>query len=149
MKMKKKLIFKIFNFWPPYLGAGIKVKHYDFTENVIKVEMNLSRLNSNYVGTHFGGSLYSMCDPFYMLILMEKLGSDFIVWDKSASIDFVRPGKGKVKATFHIPQSEIDDIKSSLKVNEKIYPEFLVEVIDEAGEVVAKVNKVLYVKRKR
>ena len=75
--------------WPPYLGAGVKVDHVDASLNTIKVSMRLDRRNRNYVGTHFGGNLYSMCDPWYMFILLERLGSDFIVWDKAASIEFL------------------------------------------------------------
>lgn len=54
------------------------------------------------MGTHFGGSLYAMCDPFYMWILMENLGKDFIVWDKAATIRFKKPGTGTVNAEFEI-----------------------------------------------
>lgn len=87
-----KTVLKVMNFWPPYLGAGIKVSLLDEREMVVEVSMRLKKLNSNYVGVHFGGSLYSMVDPFYMLILMKKLGGSYIVWDKAASIQFKSPG---------------------------------------------------------
>ena len=43
--------------------------------------MKLSLRNQNYVGSHFGGGLFSMTDPFYMLMLMNVLGSEYLVWD--------------------------------------------------------------------
>ena len=93
----------------PFIGAGIRVKRLE--PLAIRVEMKLRWFNRNAVGTHYGGSLYSMCDPFYMLILMEKLGRDYIVWDKSAKIQFRRPGRGKMTAEFSIPDEQVDEIR--------------------------------------
>ncbi len=86
--------------YPPYLGAGVRVQHISADFRHVKVRMGLGWYNRNYVGTQFGGSLYSMVDPFFMLMLMENLGRDYIVWDKAASIDFIAPGKGPVFAEF-------------------------------------------------
>src|SRR5215510_14950185 len=99
----------LINIYPPLLGAGIRVRNVD--ELTTRVEMKLMPLNRNIVGTHFGGSLYSMCDPWFMLILMRALGTEYIVWDKAASIQFLQPGRGTVTATFHIPQERIDEIR--------------------------------------
>ena len=110
--------------------------------------MKLRFWNRNYVGTHYGGSLYSMADPFYMLMLMENLGRDYIVWDKAASIRFRKPGKGRVKAEFRLTDAQLDDIREKLKLQEKYEPTFVVEVKDEAGDVVAEVQKVLHIRRR-
>lgn len=116
--------------------------------SAVRVTMRLSIFNRNIVGVHFGGSLYSMCDPFYMVILMVKLGPDYIVWDKSASIRFRRPGRGTVSATFEIPDTQIADIKFKADNHEKVEPQFTVKVLDDAGETVAEVTKILSVRRK-
>ena len=108
----------------------------------------MSALNRNIVGTHFGGSLYAMCDPWFMLILMRLLGRDYIVWDKAASIRFLRPGRGTVTATFHIPQERVEEIRLAADNGEKIEPIFSVDVLDEQGETVAHVEKLLYVRKK-
>jgi acyl-coenzyme A thioesterase PaaI-like protein len=134
------------NLYPPLLGAGIRARRAD--KATVHVEMKLTFLNSNAVGTHFGGSLYAMCDPWYMLILMRLLGEDYIVWDKSASIRFLRPGRGKVTATFHIPQSRVDAIRAAADTGGKVEPVFTVEVQDDEGKAVARVEKLLYVRRK-
>jgi acyl-coenzyme A thioesterase PaaI-like protein len=138
----------IMNLYPPYLGAGVWVRHIsaDFTH--IQVEMPLRWYNRNYVRTHFGGSLYSMTDPFYMLMVMERLGRDYIVWDKAASIDFIAPGKGTVYADFRIDDALLNDIRQRTAGGEKYLPELQVEVRDAAGELVARVHKTLYVRLK-
>jgi acyl-coenzyme A thioesterase PaaI-like protein len=145
--MKKRLLLRMINVWPPFLGAGIRVK--PFGPHAIDVEMKLRRWNRNYVGTHFGGSLYSMTDPFFMLMLMENLGSEYLVWDKAATIRFKKPGRGTVRAEFRLSEEQIEDIRRAAAQNGKTEPTFTVQVKDDAGDVVAEVEKVLWVRRKR
>jgi len=110
--------------------------------------MTLTRFNRNAVGTHFGGSLYAMCDPFFMLILMQHLGRDYTVWDKSATIHFLKPGLGTMTATFHVPPETIADLRTRADRGEKIEPLFSVDVVDEQGNVAARVEKRLYVRKR-
>ena len=137
---------RFINFYPPLFGAGIRSRRID--ERTIHVEMKLTMLNRNIVGVHFGGSLYSMCDPWFMLILMRVLGPDYIVWDKAANIQFVSPGRSTMKAVFQIPQERINEIRAAADRGEKIEPTFSVDVLDEQGQIVAQVEKLLYVRRK-
>ena len=102
------------NFWPPFLGAGIRIRHIAPDMKAVDVEMKLRWWNANYVGTQFGGSLFAMADPFYMLMLMANLGPDYIVWDKAASIRYRKPGKGTVRAEFRLSESQIEDIREKL-----------------------------------
>jgi acyl-coenzyme A thioesterase PaaI-like protein len=138
---------RLLSLYPPYLGAGIQVRPSADLSS-FEVRMKIRFWNRNYVGTAFGGSLYAMCDPFFMLILIEALGRDYVVWDKAATIRFRRPGRGTVKATFHIPQERIDEIRAEADAGGKVEPVFTVEVLDEQGEIVADVEKLLYVRRK-
>jgi len=138
---------RLVNFYPPMLGAGIRSRNVD--ERTVDVEMKLTAFNRNIVGVHFGGSLYAMCDPWFMLILMRALGGDYIVWDKTASIRFVRPGRGTVRAHFHIPPSRVDEIRAAADRDGKVEPTFTVDVLDTQGKVVAQVEKLLYVRRKK
>src|ERR1039457_1616792 len=109
----QRFMLRWINIWPPFFGAGIRVRWR--SNRVVDVEMKLRFWNRNYVGTHYGGSLYSMADPFYMLMLMENLGRDSIVWDKAARIRFRKPGKGRVKAEFRLSDAQLDDIREKLK----------------------------------
>ena len=133
------------NYYPPLFGAGIRSNYID--ERTIQVEMKLTRLNRNIVGVHFGGSLYAMCDPWFMLILMRLLGKEYIVWDKAASIQFLRPGKGRVSATFYISPERENEIRAAAEAG-KVEPTFSVDVVDDDGQVIARVDKLLYVKKK-
>jgi acyl-coenzyme A thioesterase PaaI-like protein len=145
--MSRNWLLRLFNVYPPYLGAGVRVKASPDL-HTFEVRMKLRFWNRNYVGTHFGGSLYTMCDPFFMLILMNALGRDYIVWDKEATIRFRRPGRGTVRATFHIPPERVAEIKAEADAQRKVEPVFKVDVLDDRGEVVAEVEKLLYVRRK-
>ena len=136
------------NLWPPFLGAGIRVKRIASDMKAIDVEMKLRWWNANYVGTHFGGSLFAMTDAFYMLMLMANLGRDYIVWDKAASIRYRKPGKGTVKAEFRISDPQLDEIREKLKTLPKYEPKFTIEVKDEQGVVIAEVEKLLHVRLK-
>jgi hypothetical protein len=136
------------NLWPPFLGAGIRVARLQPDWREVDVEMKLRRWNANFVGTHYGGSLYSMTDPFYMLMLIANLGGDYIVWDKAASIRFRRPGKGTVRAAFRLSQAELEAIRELLQTEPKVDRTYLIEVKDEAGAVVAEIEKVVNVRRK-
>jgi acyl-coenzyme A thioesterase PaaI-like protein len=110
--------------------------------------MSLRFYNRNLFGTHFGGSLYSMCDPHFVFILIRHLGSGYVVWDKAASIDFVRPGRGTVTALFRIPPEEIEAIRVRADAGEKVEPLLTANVVDAGGELVARVQKRLYVRKK-
>jgi acyl-coenzyme A thioesterase PaaI-like protein len=136
------------NLWPPLLGAGIRVTHIAPDMRAIDVEMKLRFWNANYVGTHFGGSLFAMTDPFYMLMLMANLGRDYVVWDKAATIRYRKPGRGRVRAEFRLSDSQIGDVREKLKTMAKYEPVFVLEVKDEAGVVIAEVEKTLHVRKK-
>ena len=136
------------NLYAPFLGAGIRVKRLAPGWKEVDVEMKLRWWNANYVGTHYGGSLYSMTDPFFMVMLIENLGQDYIVWDKSATIRFRKPGRGTVTASFRLSDQQIEEIKQALNAEKKIERVFTVEVKDESGTVIAEVEKLLHIRRK-
>ena len=148
MAFRRFLLRYFMNFWPPYLGAGIRVRSIAKDFKSIQVEMKLRFWNRNYVGTHFGGSLYSMTDPFFMFMLIENLGPEYVVWDKAATVRFKRPGRGRVRASFLVTQEQIDSIRDQANREKKVEPVFHAQVIDDEGTVVAEVEKLLYVRRK-
>src|SRR6201997_715938 len=136
------------NFWPPFVGAGIRVKHISADMKAIDVEMKLRWWNANYVGTHFGGSLFAMTDAFYMLMLMANLGPEYIVWDKAASIRYRKPGRSTVRAEFRLTDVQLEDIRQKLRTLPKYEPLLKVAVKDEQGILIAEVEKLLHVKKK-
>ncbi|RMD49723.1 MAG: DUF4442 domain-containing protein [Ignavibacteria bacterium] len=149
MKITPRLMKFMLNVYPPYLGAGVKVDYFSEDWREAKVSMKLTWYNRNAVGTQFGGSLYSMVDPHLMLMLMRILGDDYIVWDKSAQIDFIKPGKGKVHSIIRIPEERIDEIYEKTKDGKKFLPEFEIEVLDESDKIISRIRKTLYIRKKR
>ncbi|WP_298624217.1 DUF4442 domain-containing protein [uncultured Legionella sp.] len=147
--MKFSTLLKLMRFWPPFWGAGISVKSFSSDLRVIDVQMKMRFWNKNYVGTHFGGSLYSMTDPFYMLMLMNLLGKDYIVWDKSASIRYKIPAKGTVYARFELSEEYIEQIRREVDETHKCEPDFAIEIKNSDGAVVSVVHKVIHISKKR
>lgn len=147
-RKQRRRLARLLRVYPPFLGAGIRPTLVDLEGGRCRVEMKLSWYNRNYVGTQFGGSLYSMCDPFFMLILIEQLGGDYVVWDKAASIRFLKPGRGRVSAEFVVTPEQVAEIRHAADEEGKVERAFVVHVVDDAGETVARVEKLLYVRRK-
>lgn len=146
--MSPRLLRWGMNFWPPFRGAGIRVRQIAGDWSEARVELRAGRLRRNFVGTHYGGSLFSMTDPFYALMLIHRLGDKYLVWDQAASIDFVSPGRGPVTAVFSLTEERVREIESQASAGQKVLPQFEVEIRDEAGKVVARVRKTLYVRLK-
>lgn len=145
--LRERHLRQAINFYPPYLGAGVHVAEWSADHRRVVVEMRLTWWNGNYMGTHFGGSLYAMCDPFFALMVIKNLGPDYVVWDKAASIQFLRPGRGTVRATFQLEAAALDAIRAAVAVAGRTEMTFGVEVLDAAGKIVAQVEKVVYVRR--
>ncbi len=138
----------VMNLWPPYLFTGVHVKRIADDWSSAEVELRARPWNRNYVGTHFGGTLFSMTDPFFMLLVLRSLGKDYIVWDKQAEIDFVNPGRGLVRCQFQVPRTALDDIRSATASGEKYLRWFETEIRGDDGVVVARVRKQVYVRLK-
>ena len=147
-KYPPRLLRLAMNLWAPYLGAGIRVRRIadDFRE--IVVEMPLRLRNRNYFGSHFGGSLYAMTDPFFALMLLHNLPDEYSVWDKAAAIEFIAPGRSRMRASFRLTDDDLDRIRRMTDGGDKHLHLFNVDVVDDEGLVVAKVEKIVYVRRR-
>ena len=149
MKWTPRLLKWGYRIYGPYLGAGIWMETISKDWRYAKISMGMKWYNRNAVGTHFGGSLYSMVDPHYMLMLMPILGNEYYVWDKSAEIEFVKPGKGRVSAEFRIQDQDLEQIIERTGNGDKYLHTFEVDVVDENQSLVAKVKKVIYIRKKK
>ncbi len=146
--MKPSLLRRGINLWPPFLFTGIRVREISDDWRQARVELKHSRFNSNYVGTHFGGSLFAMTDPFWMLLLMRLLGRDYYVWDRRGEIEFVKPGRGTVRTEFRVEDSVLEEIRSATADGGKYLHWFENDILDTQGDVVARARKQVYVRRK-
>ncbi len=137
-----------FNLWPPFLFAGVHVTHLAADGRYARVELRARPWNRNYVGTHFGGSLFAMTDPFWMILILRQLGKEHFVWDKASEIEFVKPGRGTVQAEFRLDDETLDGIREACAGGDKHLIWLPVEVVDAQGDVVARVRKQIYIRRK-
>ena len=137
------------NLFPAYRGTGGRVTYVasDFRE--VHVRLPLSWRTRNYVGTIFGGSLYGAVDPIYMIMLIKILGPDYVVWDKAATIRFVRPGRTTLTARFRVNDEEVRAIRAELETADSVDRVYRVELIDAEGRVHAEVDKTIYVRRRK
>ena len=146
--MNASILRHAMNLWPPFLFTGIHVTEISPDWRRARAELRMRPWNRNYLRTHFGGSLFAMTDPFWMLLLLHRLGEDYYVWDQSGAIDFVKPGRGTVSATFAIDDATVAEVRAATAGGGKYLHWFANEVLDADGEVVARVRKQVYVRRK-
>lgn len=149
MAMTAGRLRRLLNLWPPYLAAGIRVLEIGDGFEYARVRLRRHWFNRNYFGTHFGGSLYAMTDPFFALLIVERLGRDYVVWDKAAEIEFVAATREDVFAEFRVDDRLVQDLAAAAADGSKVLRWLDVEVRTGSGQVVAQVRKQLYVRRKR
>ena len=136
----------LFNFFPAYRGTGGRIEYIAADWREIRVRVPHNWRTRNYVGTIFGGSMYGALDPVYMIMLIQILGRGYVVWDKSASIRFRKPGRETLRATFRISESDLHTIRDAVARDGKTEHRFTIDLVDRAGEVVASCEKLLSIR---
>lgn len=145
---KTRLMKLFFRIHPAYHGTGGRVTYISGDWSELRLEIPHNWRTRNYVGTIFGGSMYGAVDPMFMIMLIQRLGPDYIVWDKAATIRFKKPGKSKLTACFEVPDEEVNLIKEELKDRRSLDRLYSLDLLDPDGEVVAQVEKTIYIRRK-
>jgi acyl-coenzyme A thioesterase PaaI-like protein len=147
--MKASSLRRYMNVWPPFLFSGIRVTRISDEFRHARVELRQRWFNRNYVGTHFGGALFAMTDPFWMILMLRRLGPGYLVWDQAGEIRFEKPGRGTVVAEFDLTDTVVDEVRAAAEGGDKVLRWFEVPVRDAGGDVVATVRKQIYVRKKR
>lgn len=142
------LLRRLMNLWPPFWGAGIRLEHISRDYSYCRASLVLRWWNKNANGTQYGGSLFSMTDPLYSMMLMATLGPGYQVWDRASRITFLKPGRGRVYAEVYLNRDRLDEIRRSTAGGGKYFPEFRINIVNESGELVAEVERILYVRKK-
>ena len=137
-----------FNLHPVYQGCGARVLHISRNFRRVIVELPLSIRNRNYIGTIFGGAMFSAVDPMHVFMLVHNLGSEYVVWDKSARIHFKRPGRNTLRADLVLDDREPEELKRLLETQRSLERTYSAELVDEDGEVCAVIEKTVYVRQK-
>jgi acyl-coenzyme A thioesterase PaaI-like protein len=140
---------RVMNLWPPYLFAGIHVTEIAGDFRRVRVRLRRTILTSNYVGTQFGGSLFAMTDPFWMLMVMRNLGPGYVVWDKAAEIEFIHPARTAVNATFHLDEAVLAELRTAADDGEKVLRWFGTDILTDDGTLVARTRKQLHIRQVR
>lgn len=140
---------RLMNLWPVFRGAGIRVREIAPDFRSVTVELRAKLFNRNWVGTHFGGSLFAMTDPFFMIMMMQNLGREYVVWDKAGTVRFLKPARGTVTARFRLDEAEVAKARDATAAGEKYEPVFRVDIVDAEGVTVADVEKTLYIRKKK
>jgi acyl-coenzyme A thioesterase PaaI-like protein len=146
--MRAATFRRLLNFWPPFFFNSIRLLSLDDDYTEARVVLRLRPWNRNYVRTQFGGNLFAMADPFWMLLILHHLGKDHFVWDKAGTIDFVAPGRADVYAHFKLEAGVIDELRAAAAAGEKVLRWFEIPLKTAAGDVVAVVRKQIYVRLK-
>jgi acyl-coenzyme A thioesterase PaaI-like protein len=147
--MKASSLRRYMNVWPPFLFSGIRVTRISDDFRHVRVELRQRWFNRNYVGTHFGGALFAMTDPFWMIQMLRRLGPGYLVWDQAGEIRFEKPGRGTVVAEFDLADGVVDEVRVAAEGGDKVLRWFEVPVRDAGGDTVATVRKQLYIRKKR
>lgn len=136
-----------FNFWPPFLGAGIKIDYISPDLTYVRVRLKKRPWTANIIGIQYGGSIFSMTDPFFMTILLMKMGKGYRILDKSTTISYLKPGLTTLFAEFKIPEEQIAEIRAEVDQKGKLEKRFVATVTDTSGNKIAEVDKLIWFKK--
>lgn len=139
----------LINLWPPLICSGIRVVRLAPDWRSAETQLRLRWWNRNAVNTMFGGSLFAMTDALYPVMLQHNLGPNYVVWGRSASIDFLAPGRKIARARFELSSERIDEILEATADGRRHEPVFEVLIADENEKPIARVTHTLYIRRKR
>jgi acyl-coenzyme A thioesterase PaaI-like protein len=149
IRLSPNVLRWLMNCWPPFLALRVHIEHIAPDWHHLRVRMKLGLRNRNFVGTHFGGGLFAMVDPFCMIPMMQILGKDYVVWDKAGRIDFIAPGRRTVFADIRFTPAQVAEARAKTAGGARFEPTFAIDILDDEGTLVARVEKTLYIRKRR
>lgn len=136
------------NLFPVFRRTGARLTYIAPDLREIRIALPLNWKTRNYVGTIYGGSMYSAVDGILMVMFINLLGRDYIVWDKSGRIRYRKPGRNTLTGRFLVSQQDLDEIRDRLVDADRFEKEFRIDLVDEDGDVCAEIDKLLHFRRK-
>ncbi len=146
--LRTRLYRYAMNAFPAIFGTGVKILFIEDKWHEVQLRLAVNFWSRNYVGTIFGGSMFSATDPFYMIMLYRILGTEYVVWDKSATIRFKRPGTEKIYARLILTPDFIEKVKSEVSEKGEMNYELKVNWVNKNEKVIAEIDRTLYVATK-
>ncbi|MEW8030135.1 MAG: DUF4442 domain-containing protein [Candidatus Thiodiazotropha sp.] len=146
----KHILFKYgFNFSPMYRRSTAKITYVSKDLLNVKIKLPISYKNKNYIGSIFGGSLFSSVDPIPMVQLINLLEHKYIIWDKSAQIIFNIPARDDLYAEFTFNEEELNQIREQVeKDNETVIVKTTCLTNKDQTKVFCEVRKTIYISKK-
>lgn len=135
----------VFNLFPSYRRSGGRVCFISDNWKEVHIKLRYSWKTRNYVGSVFGGSIYAALDPIYMVQLICILGKNYVVWDKDATVKFIKPIKKTVYARFLISEELLLEIRETIEKEQKGNFVLQTQFEDAEGTVYALVEKTIYI----
>ena len=135
--------------YPPLLFQRIWVRKFHKNFRGVDVKINKSIFNRNYNGSIFGGTIYGATDPFYALLfdqILQRQGFKVRVWLKSASIQYLKPGRGNLYFTIFITDEMQAEAITALNTTGKFVKAYPMEIKNAEGELCAFVMNEVYIR---
>lgn len=137
------------NISPMYRRSTARITYISKDLMKIRIRLPISYKNKNYVGSIFGGSMFAAVDPIPMTQLIQLLGSNYVVWDKSAEIKFKRPARKDLYAIFSFTPNQISSIRNKVAEKNEIEFPYTTQLTDKEEETIyCTVHKTIYIANK-
>lgn len=138
-----------FNLHPGYRGTGARITYIARDKSEVHVKLPLNWRTRGKSGAIFGGCLYAAIDPIFVVMLTHRLGRDYAVWDKAATIQFKKPGRSTLYARFRIEDAELDELRRLLARQPTIERTYVVDLTDAGGAVHTAFTKTIHFRNRK
>jgi hypothetical protein len=149
MIVSEKTLKWALRLYPPMLFQRIWIKRFHKGFSGVDVKIGKSIINTNFNGSIFGGTIYGATDPFYAVLfdqLLQRKGFKVRVWLKSASIQYLKPGRSHLYFTVVITDEMLEEATAALNIVGKFVKAYPMEIKDAEGVVCATVINEVYIR---
>jgi hypothetical protein len=137
--------------YPPLLLQRIWIQTIYKNFSGADVKINHSLFTLNFGKALFGGTIYSATDPFYAMLfgqILRNKNYNITIWLKSASIQFLKPGKSDLYYSIQITDEMIEEIEIALNNNGVFVKTYTIEVYSKNKELTALAKNEIYIRKK-
>ena len=136
--------------YPPFLFQRIWVQRIYPDFQGVDVKIIKSIFNKNTNNTIFGGTIFSAVDPFYAILIDQRLQAHgfkkTVAWLKSASIEYKKPGLTNLRFSIKITDEDFNECMDTLKNRGRIIKTFSVEIVNDQNEICAIAKNEIYIR---
>lgn len=137
------------NFLPSYRMTGGWITHLSDDWREVRVKLPYNIWTRSYVNTIYCGAMFSAITPFYAAMILFNLPPQHQVWDKCATIHYLKPGRGTLYSHIVLTQDELDTIGALLEDNRSIERTYRLTLVDADDTLHATLDQTVYIRRPR